>query len=108
MSPPWGGGIRRSGMWPLRTAMETIMLATRISLAAAAAAVAVTGAAVVQAAAKADEKVVHCYGVNTCKGTSDCATANSSCKGQNGCKGQGFKALSVKACKAAGGRLTEK
>jgi uncharacterized membrane protein len=88
--------------------MEMNMLATRISLATAAAVVAVTGAAVTQAAAKADEKLVHCYGINTCKGSSDCATANSACKGQNACKGQGFKALTVKACKAAGGRLTEK
>ncbi len=84
------------------------MLATRISLATAAAVVAVTGGIAAQAAAKADDKVVHCYGINTCKGTSDCATASSACKGQNACKGQGFKALSVKACKAAGGRLTEK
>lgn len=88
------------------------MLATRISLATAAAAVAVTGgfavSAAAEAAGKADEKLVHCYGINSCKGTSDCATANSACKGQNACKGQGFKALTVKACKAAGGRLTEK
>ena len=84
------------------------MLATRISLATAAAVVAVTGGIAAQAAAKADEKVVHCYGINSCKGSSDCATASSACKGQNACKGQGFKALSVKACKAAGGRLTEK
>jgi uncharacterized membrane protein len=88
--------------------MEINMLATRISLATAAAVVAVSGAAVAQAADKADEKVVHCYGINTCKGSSDCATASSACKGQNACKGQGFKALTVKACKAAGGRLTEK
>jgi len=51
--------------------------------------------------------VVHCYGVNSCKGTSDCKSGNHDCKGQNECKGQGFKALSVKACKAAGGSLTE-
>ncbi|OSZ63711.1 hypothetical protein CAP39_13750 [Sphingomonas sp. IBVSS1] len=85
------------------------MLATRISLATAAAAIAVTGGIAAQAQTKAaDDKVVHCYGINSCKGTSDCATASSACKGQNACKGQGFKALTVKACKAAGGRLTEK
>ena len=55
----------------------------------------------------ANTKVVHCYGVNSCKGTSDCKTASNECKGQNGCKGQGFKAMTVKACKAAGGSLTE-
>ena len=57
------------------------------------------------AAAKGGE-VVHCYGVNTCKGTSDCASAGTDCKGQNECKGQGFKALTTKACKAQGGSTT--
>ncbi|CAH0352134.1 hypothetical protein BH11PSE5_BH11PSE5_06210 [soil metagenome] len=52
-------------------------------------------------------KAVHCYGVNSCKGTSDCKTAKNECKGLNDCKGQGFKALSSKACAAAGGSLTE-
>jgi hypothetical protein len=51
-------------------------------------------------------KAVHCYGVNSCKGTSDCKTARNECKGQNSCKGQGFKELSKKACAAAGGSLT--
>ena len=50
---------------------------------------------------------VHCYGVNTCKGSSDCAAGTHSCKGQNECKGQGFKALTKKACAAQGGSLTE-
>ena len=54
-----------------------------------------------------EAKVVHCYGINTCKGSSDCATASNSCKGQNTCKGQGFKALTEKECKAQGGSLTE-
>ncbi|MBB4613011.1 BufA2 family periplasmic bufferin-type metallophore [Novosphingobium taihuense] len=58
-------------------------------------------------AAKAKAEVVHCYGVNTCKGTSDCATASNQCKGQNSCKGQGFKALTEKQCAAQGGSLTE-
>lgn len=85
-----------------------------IGFATAAAAVAASGVAIVSPAqanpaAKAEkgDKVVHCYGVNTCKGTSDCATAKTECKGQNECKGQGFKALKVSACKAAGGSLTE-
>ena len=52
-------------------------------------------------------ETIHCYGINTCKGTSDCKTAKNECKGQNDCKGQGFKAMTSKACKAAGGSLTE-
>ena len=50
---------------------------------------------------------VHCYGVNTCKGTSDCKTAHNSCRGMNDCKGHGFKAMSKKQCAATGGSLTE-
>lgn len=87
------------------------MLATRMTLATAAAMVAATGTvaeAAAQKAAPKDGDVVHCYGINTCKGSSDCKTASNACKGQNDCKGQGFKAITVKACKAAGGSLTEK
>ena len=57
-------------------------------------------------AKQAGAQTVHCYGVNTCKGQSDCKTAHNDCKGQNSCKGQGFKAMTTKACKAAGGSLT--
>ena len=41
---------------------------------------------------------VHCYGVHSCKGNSDCKTAEHSCKGQNNCGGHGFKAMSAKDC----------
>lgn len=59
-------------------------------------------------ARKADDaKLVHCYGVNACKGSSDCKTARNDCRGQNDCKGHGFKELTAQACKARGGRLTE-
>ena len=44
-----------------------------------------------------------CVGANSCKGHSDCATANSSCKGLNACKGQGFLALTKEQCDAKGG-----
>ncbi len=49
---------------------------------------------------------VHCYGVNSCKGQSDCKSGNHSCKGQNSCKGQGFKSMSSDACTKAGGKTT--
>lgn len=64
-------------------------------------------APVAHAEAAKTAKVVHCYGINTCKGTSDCATAHNSCKGQNTCKGTGFKAESKDQCMADGGSLTE-
>jgi len=82
-----------------------ITIQTGASIAATAALVALSGAGVAAPAASG-EKVVHCYGINSCKGTSDCKTASNDCKGQNGCKGQGFKAMTAKACKAQGGSLT--
>ncbi|NID16086.1 hypothetical protein [Luteibacter yeojuensis] len=81
------------------------------SIAAAAAIFAVSVAAIsapAQAAEQGAAKTVHCYGINTCKGTSDCKSAHNSCKGMNSCKGQGFKAVSAKECKAQGGSETEK
>ena len=82
-----------------------ITMKTGVSIATSAALVAFAVAVpATQAAAKG--AVVHCYGINTCKGTSDCKTAHNDCKGQNSCKGEGFKELSAKQCKAAGGSLT--
>ncbi len=80
-----------------------------VSIAATAAFLAISGMGVAANAAKpakADKEVVHCYGVNTCKGTSDCATAKTSCKGHNECKGQGFIATSAPKCAKMGGSLT--
>ncbi|MDR6937910.1 MULTISPECIES: hypothetical protein [unclassified Luteibacter] len=79
------------------------------SIAAAAALFAVSTAAIVapaQAAEQAAGKTVHCYGINSCKGTSDCKSGSHECKGQNSCKGQGFKEVSVQECKAQGGSTT--
>jgi uncharacterized membrane protein len=56
---------------------------------------------------KAKAESVHCFGVNSCKGQSDCKSYNHDCKGQNDCKGQGFKAESAKACAAQGGTTTQ-
>ncbi len=55
------------------------------------------------AASSADS--VHCYGVNRCKGHSDCKTANNACKGQAACKGQGFVKVSTEACDHLGGTI---
>ena len=79
-----------------------------ISFAASAAVIAVAAAAAATPTMAAEgAKQVHCYGINTCKGTSDCKTAHNDCKGLNACKGQGFKTLTTKQCEAAGGSLTE-
>jgi len=48
---------------------------------------------------------VHCYGVHSCKGSSDCKTAEHDCKGMNSCKGHGFKAMAAGACLKRGGTI---
>ncbi|MBA3054256.1 MAG: hypothetical protein FP826_04835 [Sphingomonadales bacterium] len=48
---------------------------------------------------------VHCYGVNSCKGTADCKTAMNECKGMNACKGHGFKAMAAGKCLTRGGTI---
>jgi uncharacterized membrane protein len=82
---------------------------TALSFAAAAAVMALANLASSPAMAKEakDAKIVHCYGVNSCKGSSDCKTMQHECKGQNSCKGHGFKELTADACAAQGGSLTE-
>lgn len=81
---------------------------TAVGFAAAAALIALSGATVSSPAfAKgASAKVQPCYGVNSCKGQSDCKSGTHDCKGQNDCKGQGFKDLTAKACVAQHGSLT--
>jgi hypothetical protein len=87
--------------------MHMMSLRNGASFAATAALIAVSAAAVTAPALAAkDGKVVHCYGINSCKGTSDCKTATTDCKGQNECKGQGFKEMTAEKCTAAGGSLT--
>ena len=74
---------------------------TAASFAAAAALFALSSISITTPAFAAD--TVHCFGVNSCKGMSDCKSGNHDCKGMNDCKGQGFKATTAKACTAAGG-----
>ncbi|MFJ3007466.1 hypothetical protein [Pseudomonas fluorescens] len=83
----------------------------RFSVATAAALIALASAsfAVSASADSAAEKEQpgRCYGVNTCKGTSLCATAKNDCKGLNSCKGEGVIVKTKSECLAAGGTLTE-
>ena len=81
--------------------------ATGFALAAAAAALFSLGAAPMAQAAD-DGMMVHCAGVNSCKGTSECKTAKNDCKGQNSCKGMGWVGKKSEAdCKAAGGTVAK-
>ncbi len=84
--------------------MTSIRSAT--SLAAAAALIALGSASIPTTVHATDAATVHCFGVNACKGQSDCKSGNHQCKGMNSCKGQGFKDLTTQACKARGGSLT--
>jgi uncharacterized membrane protein len=93
--------------------MNTLVSKSRNSFASAAAVIALALAAVHGSAHAADQSGSHqeqpgrCYGVNSCKGESLCATAKHDCKGLNDCKGQGVTVKTPSACIAAGGTLTE-
>jgi uncharacterized membrane protein len=80
---------------------------TKTAFAAAAAVMALSSAAAFAADAPAGSKgkaigaddAVHCYGVHSCKGNSDCATA------ENACKGHGFKMMKAGECLSKGGTI---
>ena len=82
-----------------------------ITLASAAATLLLAGcggdkAAKVEApAAVAKVAEVKCSGINSCKGTSACATATTACQGQNSCKGQGWIKATKTDCEAKGGKV---
>ena len=78
-----------------------------VAIASAAAALFAIGASVSTTVQAAEDGTVKCAGVNSCKGSSDCATAKSSCKGQNSCKGQGWVKKTADECKAAGGTVAK-
>ena len=79
--------------------MNSTKALTGAAIAAAAAGLFAVGYA---APALADEQgKIHCEGVNSCKGKSDCASAKNSCQGQNACKGQGFKEMTKEECEKA-------
>jgi hypothetical protein len=50
---------------------------------------------------------VHCFGINSCKGKSECAVeGKSGCNGKNDCKGQGYISVSTaKKCAAKKGTV---
>ncbi len=46
-----------------------------------------------------------CHGVNACKGSGSCATADNPCATQNTCKGKGWLPLSAADCHTREGRF---
>jgi uncharacterized membrane protein len=51
------------------------------------------------------DDTIHCYGVNSCKGSADCKTSAHEYRGHNECKAQGFKAMKPGACLSKGGTI---
>jgi len=78
-----------------------------LSIASIALALAVSGTALVAptGAVASEEANIHCVGVNTCKGNSDCKTASNECAGMNECKGHGFVAMTQTQCEKIGGTV---
>ncbi|EKD70863.1 MAG: hypothetical protein ACD_46C00360G0005 [uncultured bacterium] len=70
---------------------------------ATAAAFAFAAAPVSSALAAGKSSKMPCYGVNSCKGKSQCKTATTGCKGQNECKGKGVMMTSKSKCEKMGG-----
>src|SRR3546814_4038505 len=68
-----------------KTAFAALAGTLALSSAAAFAATAPAGST---GAALGTDDMVHCYGVNACKGHADCKTTQHECKGMNSCKGQ--------------------
>ncbi|RVU32544.1 hypothetical protein [Neptunomonas marina] len=61
-----------------------------------------------QASAAADQvEMVHCYGVNQCKGHNDCGGKDNACAGHGSCKGSGFVGMPAKACADVGGSVKD-
>jgi len=80
-----------------------------VLIASAAASLILAGAVL----ARADEQksggdMVHCAGVNACKGQAACGGAGNSCAGQNSCKGKGWIETSKDECAKKGGKVVEK
>lgn len=77
---------------------------TGASLALAAAAIlSLPTATAVSSAQESNTAAVKCYGVNSCRGQSDCRTAHSSCRGLNSCRGLGYVGLTSRVCDQVGG-----
>ena len=88
-----------------RSKMAKIRKSGFVVAAAAAALFASGTVAALSTSVHADDSV-KCFGVNACKGQSQCRTAQSQCNGHNKCAGKGWIRMdSAAACEAEGGRV---
>ena len=86
--------------------MAAVKKLTGAALATAAAGLLLSGcAAMGGSSSDSMEAGVHCYGVNGCKGQTNCKSANNNCKGQNSCKGKGWLNMSKDECETKGGEI---
>jgi uncharacterized membrane protein len=83
------------------------MRAKGMLIASAAAGLIIGGAVLARADEKTGGDMVHCAGVNACKGQGECSGAGHSCGGKNGCKGQGWVETSKAECAKKGGKVVE-
>ena len=81
------------------------MKAKSRSVATAVALLFISGGFVAHADNNVQAAQVRCFGINSCKGQSFCATAKNACAGQNACKGQGWLRVSREECSANGGHV---
>jgi hypothetical protein len=92
--------------------MNTAKILSGSAVASAAAALLMSGFTVPAQAesegtegAEGVEANVKCSGINSCKGSSACATANNACKGMNSCKGSGWLEVSKEECESKEGTI---
>ena len=90
-------------LFPTFSAAQLAVAAAGMALSCATLAADAPAGSTGMAVAASDQ--VHCYGVNGCKGSSDCKTTENACKGQNTCAGHGFKVTDAKSCLNKGGVL---
>lgn len=56
----------------------------------------------------AGQDLVKCYGINECKGHTECATsAGNSCEGLNECAGLGWITVSAEECSTKNGTVVQ-
>lgn len=84
--------------------LKTKLTGTALALAAAGLVGCANNAAVTEAAETNNTDLVHCYGVNVCKGHNACKTSDNACAGHASCKGTGFVAMPSKSCADIGGK----
>ena len=89
------------------SAIKATFASAALAVAMSSTAMAATSPAGSSGAAIAAGDKVHCYGVHSCKGNSDCKTTEHACKGHNKCKTHGFKGMPAKACLDKGGVIAD-